>query len=109
MSPGRPDFENWSDEEFDRRADEVCAYVHSLDLNDAEWMSGAEYRLRLAAERTDTSEGSADEPLRSLVVKARADGSSWDRVGKMLGTSAADARKRFGGLDQRADFPTPVD
>lgn len=36
MAEVRPDFENWSDEDFEARADEVCAYVHSLELSEAD-------------------------------------------------------------------------
>ena len=72
----RPNFENWSDEDFDTRADEVCAYVHSLDLSDADWISGAEYRLWLDGQRTQRSEGTANECLRPFGAEARAGGST---------------------------------
>ena len=109
MSATRPDFENWTDEDFETRADEVCAYAHSVELSDADWMSGAEYRLRIVAERACQSDGMADERLRPLVAEARAAGSLWDRVGKMLGTSAADARERFSDLDRPVGVRAAVD
>lgn len=102
MSFARPDFENWSDEDFETRSDEVCAYAHSLDLSDADWMSGAEYRLWLGVQRTLRVEDAADEDLLPLVAEAREGGSTWDRVAKMLGTSAADVQQRFGAVDQPA-------
>lgn len=109
MSSARPDFENWSDEDFETRADEVSAYVHSLDHSDADWMSGAEYRLWLGAQRTRRSEGTVDERLYPLVAEAREDGSSWDRVAKMLDTSASDARERFGDIGQPAGVAASSD
>ena len=109
MNSARPDFENWSDEDFETRSDEVCAYAHSLDLSNADWMSGSEYRLWLGVQRTLRAEDTADEHLRPLVVDARAGGSTWDRVGKMLGISAAGARERFGGVDQPAGVATSSD
>lgn len=83
MSSVYPDFENRFDEEFGARADEVCAYVHSLELSDAEWMSGAEYRLWLGAPHTLRVEGTADERLHPFGAEARENGSTWDRAGKM--------------------------
>ncbi len=84
------------------RSDEVCAYADSLDLSGADWVSGAEYRLWLGSQRTQRAEGTADERLRPLVAEARAGGSAWDRVGKMLSTSASEASERFGDVDQPA-------
>lgn len=96
----KPDLERWSDADFETRSDEVCAYVHSLDLGDDDCSSGAARRLWPVAVRTLPSEGSPDERLRPLVTEARAGSSNWHRVGKMLSTSAADAQEHFAEADQ---------
>ena len=31
MAAERPDFANWTDEDFETRADEICEYFHSID------------------------------------------------------------------------------
>lgn len=98
MAIERPDFENWSDEDFETRSDEVCAYVHTLELSDADWMSGAEYRLWLGVQRTLRAEGTADKCLRSATTRPREgrpeDGSSLSSPLPTLAASKA-AREQY--------------
>ena len=74
----------------------MCAYVHSLKLSDAEWTSGAEYRLWLGTPHTLRVERTADERLHPFGAEARENGSTWDRAGKMLGTSATARQSPIG-------------
>ena len=99
MAIERPDFANWSEEDFETRADEICEYFHSFD-----WISRLpdpphEVFLDLAmrAERiiekpTEVSR----KQITEAVCWARDEGSSWERIGELLGTSADEAQERYG-------------
>lgn len=98
MAIERPDFENWSDEDFETRSDEVCAYVHTLELSDADWMSGAEYRLW----RVVRNRSAAEALMLDAIPEARDDGVSIDRIAEIVGVSADAAGNLCGeAVDRR--------
>ena len=112
MAIERPDFANWTDEDFESRADEICEYFHSID-----WLGklgGPRHEvfldLAVRAERTieRPTEVSRNQ-IAEAVCWARQEGTSWERIGELLGTSAADARGRYADLDQTAGASAPLD
>ncbi len=99
MASVRPDFANWTDEEFETRADEICEYFHSID-----WLGklgGLRHENYLdIVVRCEASISAPTEVSRRQIVEAvewaRDEGTSWERIGEILGTSAADAKSRYG-------------
>ena len=99
MAVERPDFANWTDEDFETRADEVCEYFHSID-----WLSklgGLRHETCLdIVVRCEASIAAPTEVSRQQIAEAvewaRDEGTSWERIGEILGTSAADVEERYG-------------
>ncbi|WP_419553588.1 hypothetical protein [Candidatus Poriferisodalis sp.] len=102
MAIEQPDFANWTEEGFATRADEICEYFHSFD-----WLGRLpgprhETYLELAvrAERTieKPTEASRNQ-IAEAVCWARDEGTSWERIAELLGTSAAEAQQRYESPD----------
>ena len=101
MTVKRPDFENWTDEDFETRADEVCAYAHSIDwlgkLGGLRHETYLDIVVRCEAAIEAPTEVSRQQ-IAEAVDWARDEGTSWERIGELLGTSAAEAEARYGGV-----------
>ena len=98
----RPDFANWTEEDFETRADEICEYFHSFD-----WLGRLpgprhETYLELAVQAERTIEAPTEvsrNQIAEAVCWARDEGTSWERIAELLGTSAAEARQCFESPD----------
>lgn len=88
----KPDLKNWTLEDFDSRADEVCDYLHSRVPDATRMISPAEYRLMQLA----SFHGTTRAQLHTAVREARAAGASWDRIGSLLDLDADEAEQRHG-------------
>ncbi len=99
MAIERPDFANWTEEDFETRADEICEYFHSFD-----WLGRLpgprhETYLELAVQAERTIEKPTEvsrNQIGEAVCWARDEGTSWERIGELLGTSADEAAQRYG-------------
>lgn len=105
MALERPDFANWTVEDFETRADEICNYFHSID-----WLSrlpGPRHEAWLdVVVKCERSIEAPTEASRSQVAEAvcwaRDEGTSWQRIGELLGISAAEAEERYGTLNVKS-------
>ena len=98
MAIERPDFANWTEEDFETRADEICEYFHSFD-----WLGRLpgprhETYLELACKPSAPSRrlprsAATRSPKPSAGRETKA--TSWERIGELLGTSAAEAERRY--------------
>ena len=95
-----PNFHAWAQEDNAQYADEICTYFHALDLSDADWIPATEYWLKRAVGRMSDNGDFDDGRIRPLVADARAAGSSWDRIGELVGMSAEAAQQCFGAIDE---------
>ncbi|MDE0497118.1 MAG: hypothetical protein OXH86_07180 [Acidimicrobiaceae bacterium] len=105
MAVGRPDFANWTEEDFETRTDEICEYFHSIDWLDR--LPGPRHEAWLdivvKAEQTiDAPTEVSRNQIAEAVCWARDEGSSWKRIGELLGVSPADAEERYGTLNVRS-------
>ena len=99
MAVERPDFANWTAEDFESRADEICEYFHSID-----WLAklgGLRHETYLdIVVRCEASIAAPTEVSRQQIAEAvewaRDEGTSWERIGELLGTSAAEAEALYG-------------
>jgi hypothetical protein len=78
-------------EEILAHADELAGRFESDDF-DGEKVSPAEYELIVAAR----SRANAEARVSAAVAAARRAGTSWAKIGKMVGTSGEAARQRYG-------------
>ena len=99
MTTKRPDFANWTDKDFESRADEISEYFHSID-----WLGelgGLRHETYLdIVVRCEAAIAAPTEVSRQQIAEAvdwaRDEGTSWERIGELLGTSAAQAEERYG-------------
>ena len=88
---------SWTYADTVERCDEIADYMKSFDPSDGEVVPGVEYLLIRAARRR-----SADAAeLAESVAEARAAGTSWDRIGEILGLDASAAEERYGNRHDR--------
>ena len=78
-------------EEIIAHADELADRFESDDF-DGEKVSPAEYELIAAAR----NRAKAEARMSAAVATARREGTSWSKIGKVLGTSGEAARQRYG-------------
>lgn len=72
--------------------DEVADYTESFDPSEGEVVQGVEYLLIRAARRRSVDAAE----LAESVAEARAAGTTWARIGEILGLDAAVAEQRYG-------------
>jgi len=75
-------------------ADELAKRFEALDPSEATETPVEEYLLQRAVAARARSE----RQVLDAVMKARAAGISWQRIGQMLGTSAQAAQQRYGAI-----------
>lgn len=81
----------WSHADTVDRCDEIADYMESFDPSEGEVVRGVEYLLIRAARRQ-----SADAAeLAESVAEARAAGTTWARIGEILGLDADVAEQRY--------------
>lgn len=82
----------WTHADTDRRCDEIADHMESFDPSEAEVVPGAEYLLMRAARRRSTDAAE----LASSVTEARDAGTTWTRIGEILGLGPAEAEHLYG-------------
>ena len=88
---------SWTHADTDRRCEEIADYMESFDPSGAEVVPGAEYLLIRAARRR-----SADAAeLANSVAEARDAGTTWTRIGEILGLGPAEAEQLCGNQRPR--------
>ena len=94
----KPDFAAWAQDENGEYADEICEYFHSFDwLGRLPGPRHVPYLILVVqAERTieKPTEVSRNQ-IAEAVCWARDEGTSWERIGDLLGTSADEAERRY--------------
>lgn len=95
----KPDFDAWMQDDNGEYADEICEYVHSIDWlgrlpgpRHEAWLDLAVRAERIIEKPTEVSRNQIAE----AVSWARDEGTSWERIGELLGASAAEAEERHG-------------
>ncbi len=95
----KPDFAKWARDDNGEYADEICEYFHSIDVLGELGGQRHETYLDLAV-RCEAAIAAPTEVSRQQIAEAvcwaREEGTSWERIGELLGTSAADAEERYG-------------
>ena len=83
---------SWTHADTVDRCDEIADHMESFDPSGAEVVPGAEYLLMRAARRqaADAAE------LASSVAEARDAGTTWVRIGEILGLGPAEAEQLYG-------------
>ncbi len=95
----KPDFDAWMQDDNGEHADEICEYFHSIDWlgrlpgpRHETWLN-----LVVNAERTiEAPTEVSHNQIVEAVCWARDEGTSWERIGELLGTSAAAAQACYG-------------
>lgn len=82
----------WTIQEILDNADELADRFEALDPSQLEEVPVAECLLARAARQRTRSE----EQFLDSLEKALADGTTWDRVGEILGISGREAQQRYG-------------
>ena len=73
-------------------ADELARRFEDYEPSEADERSVEEYLLRRAA----LSRARSEREIVDAVMRARAEGISWSKIGEILGTSAQAAQQRYG-------------
>ncbi len=73
-------------------ADELAKRFEDYEPSEDDGRSVEEYLLRRAA----LSRARSEREIVDAVARARAEGISWNKIGKILGTSAQAAQQRYG-------------
>ena len=81
-------------DEILERSDELAARFEAFDLDAAEEVPVAEYLLTRAVRQRASNERQVVE----AVQVALDDGTSWDRIGQILGLADQEAKARYGHL-----------
>ncbi len=79
------------------QCDDIADHMESFDPSEGEVVPGVEYLLIRAARRQSVD---AAELVKS-VAEARAAGTTWARIGEILGLDAAGAEQRYGDQNSR--------
>ena len=88
---------SWTHADTVHRCDEVAHHMESFDPSGAEVVPGAEYLLMRSARRR-----SADAAeLASSVAEERDAGTTWARIGEILGLGPAEAEQLYGNQRPR--------
>ncbi|WP_419553593.1 hypothetical protein [Candidatus Poriferisodalis sp.] len=100
----KPDFTAWAQDDNGEYADEICEYFHSIDwlgelggLRHEVYLDLAVRAERIIEAPTDVSR----QQIAEAVCWARDEGTSWERIGEILGTTAAEAEERYGRVAAR--------
>ena len=99
-----PDFAAWAQNNNGEYADEICEYFHSIDVLGELGGLRHEVYLDLAVRAERTIEAPTEisqQQIAEAVCWARDEGTSWERIGEILGTSAAEAEERYDRLTAR--------
>lgn len=88
---------SWTHADTVHRCDEIADHMESFDPSDGEVVPGVEYQLIRAARRR--SPDAAE--LASSVAEARDAGTTWTRIGEILGLGSAEAEQRYGPQSSR--------
>ena len=75
--------------------DEVADYFEAADPSPLRRYPAADFWLSCAAQRAAAGQPD-DRPLPELVADARSAGTSWRRIGELLGITAEAAQAKFG-------------
>ena len=78
------------------QSDDLADMCEAFDPSDAPLLPAAEYWLMRAAGHASATDASDLDRMSALVADARDSGASWDRIGELLGISAATAQEQFG-------------
>ncbi len=79
-------------------ADELAERLEDYEPSADDERSVEEYLLRRAA----LARAQSERQILDAVIKARAAGSTWARIGQLLGTSAQAAQQRYSPLTEPA-------
>lgn len=79
-------------------ADELAERFENHEPGDAQERSVEEYLL----ERATLDRARSERQVLEAVIAARSKGMSWQRIGKILGTSAQGAQQRYGSVVESA-------
>ena len=79
----------------------VADWFENFDWSQAEEIPVGEFLL----ERTVNAQDRSEDQVAEVVSAARARGTTWERIGEILGMSARDARQRY---ESPTDQPEPV-
>ena len=86
----------WSVEETLAQSEALADYFESVDLSQYPAYPAADYWLMCAAQRAAATGNPDHDRIRALVADAQSAGSSWGRIGELLGMTAEAAEARFG-------------
>ena len=84
----------WTYEEIIERSDELAARFEAFDLDAAEEVPVAEYLLSRAVRQRASNERHVVEAVQAALE----DGTSWNRIGQILGVTGQEAQTRYGHL-----------
>ncbi len=82
----------WTYEEILDRSDELADRFEAFDPDTAEEVPVAEYLLARAVRQRAKNEGQVVEAVQAALE----DGTSWNRIGQILGVSSQEAKDRYG-------------
>ena len=78
------------------QSEDLADMCEAFDPDGAPLLPAAEYWLMRAARQASATGASDLDHISALVGDARASGTSWSRIGELLGTSAAAAQEQYG-------------
>lgn len=87
----------WTHADTVDRCDEIADHMESFDPSEGKVVPGVEYLLIRAARRRSVDAAEFAES----VTEARAAGTTWARIGEILGLDAAGAEQRYGDQNSR--------
>ena len=87
-------------DEILERSDELAARFEAFNLDAAEEVPVAEYLLARAVRQRASSERQVVEAVQAALE----DGTSWNRIGQILGVPGQEAKARYGHLVKPVEF-----
>ncbi len=87
-------------DEILERSDELAARFEAFDLDAAEEVPVAEYLLARAVRQRARSERHVVEAVQAALE----DGTSWDRIGQILGVAGQEAKARYRTVVEPVEF-----
>lgn len=93
----------WTLQQILDNADELADRFEAFDPSEADELPVSEYLLQRAARGNSTSEAH----IVAAVIAARQSGTSWDRIGKILGIPGPEAERCYGRATEPLEPSAP--